>query len=620
MNRSGNTRAIKPDHLSVIHKAPVVGNELFHLQDAVFQTDLQFNITGWNPVAEQMHGLKGAMGKNLFELVNFELVNESLEEMTIDLVTSRSWSGEMIFKRYDGLPIYFRSTANYILNENDKPVAIVFMNHNISDIKHKEKQMAETENEYAILVNTLFDGVVMVKADGKIGACNHRAIEILGIAEDELLGRLGASAKWNAVRADGTELPLHEFPSRITLETGEAQRNVVLGIEKPDGARVWLLINSQGITHPGESKPYAAVISISDITDKLKSEEALRKSNERFYYAGKLTSDAIWDVDLETNEIYRSEAFNSFSGYHRDETQPSLDWWFEKVHPEDRDRVRNKVNQTIAEGIDRWQDEYRFQCADGSYKYLLDSGIILYRHSKPIRIIGAIQDLTERKKLEARLIQEEIQKQKQLSQSSIAVQEAERNNISKELHDNVNQILMSAKMFMQTAQKNPDQAHDLLQKAIEYQGMALEEIRKISKSLNTSLIKTVGLKESVLDIVYNMKMLKNLDVQFSFPDDLEDNLSNDQKLMVYRIIQEQTSNIIKYAEAKVVQLLMEEENGMIRLLINDDGKGFDVEKKGKGIGFVNIFSRADAYNGTITILSSPGEGCTLELYFPLEAS
>jgi PAS domain S-box-containing protein len=560
-----------------------------------------------------------AMGKNLFQLISLEFADGSIENLKTDLVSDRCWTGEVIFNRYSGRPIHFHSTADYIINEKDEPVAIMFVYHNINDIKKKERQLAAAEKEYATLVNTLFDGVLMIKSDGKITACNKRAAEILGLTEEELLGKVTASPSWNAVKEDGSEFPLSEFPAIICLHTGLPQRNIVMGVEQPDGTKVWLLVNSQALFHPGDTKPYAAVASFSDITDKLKSEEALRKSNERFFYAGKVTSDAIWDIDLETNEIYRSEAFSSFSGYTKEQTEPNLDWWFNKVHPEDRERVKNKVNESIRRGITEWQDEYRFQCADGNFKYLLDSGIILYKDGKPVRIIGAIQDLTERKELEARLLHEEIQKQKQVNQATIAAQEQERNNISKELHDNVNQILMSAKLFMNTAQRNPAQSKELLEKAVEYQLLALEEIRKLSKSLSTSLVKTVGLKESVADIVYNMETLQNLDVQFKFNSRVEDKLSNEQKLMLFRIIQEQTSNIIKYAEARSVQIFINETRGIVHLVISDDGKGFDVEQKGKGIGFVNIFSRADAYNGRISIISSPGNGCTLELRFPVKA-
>jgi signal transduction histidine kinase len=224
----------------------------------------------------------------------------------------------------------------------------------------------------------------------------------------------------------------------------------------------------------------------------------------------------------------------------------------------------------------------------------------------------------ERKQLEERLMQEEIKKRKQLNHASIEAQELERNNISKELHDNVNQILMSAKLFMDAAQKNPDQSKEMLDKAVEYQMLALEEIRKLSKTLSTSLVKMVGLRESVDDIVMNMKQLQKLEVKFAFNSRVEDKLSNDQKLMLFRIIQEQTSNIIKHAGARNVQILLNENKGTVNLVISDDGNGFDVEQKAKGIGFINIYSRVDVYNGEVSVISSPGNGCILELRFPVK--
>jgi PAS domain S-box-containing protein len=616
------TSSIRPgeaDFLSVIHKATSKSSdEWLLLQDAVIQTDLQFNITGWNPTAELLHGLPGAMGKNLFQLVSLDFLNSSLEEFKNSLKTNRCWNGEVIFKRHDGQQIHFRCTANYIINEKGEPFAVMIISHNISGTQNHERELAEKEKEYKTLVNTLFDGVLMIKTDGKIKACNKRAAQILGLTEDEMLGKVIASPSWKVVKENGNEFPQSEFPAIVSLQTGFSQRNVVMGVEQPDGTKVWLLVNSQALFHPDDVHPYAAVVSFSDITHKLRSEEALRKSNERFYYAGKVISDAIWDIDLVTNEVYRSEAICNFSGYTREQIRPDLDWWIDKVHSEDKERVRKKMTDAINSGGTTWNDEYRFQCATGNYKYLFDSGIILYKGGKATRIIGAIQDLTERKELEARLLHEEIQKQKQINQATIAAQEQERNNISRELHDNVNQLLMSSKLYISTAQLTPDQSKELLSKAVEYQSMAVEEIRKLSKSLSSSFIKTVGLKESIKDVVYNMQMLEKLDVQFSFESCLEEKLSNEQKLMLFRVIQEQTNNIIKHAAARKVKILINEADGLVSLVITDDGKGFDTNEKGKGIGLVNIFSRADAYNGEVNIVSSTGKGCTLDLKFPLQ--
>ena len=116
-----------------------------------------------------------------------------------------------------------------------------------------------------------------------------------------------------------------------------------------------------------------------------------------------------------------------------------------------------------------------------------------------------------------------------------------------------------------------------------------------------------------------MKLLQQLEVEFIFNERVEDKLLDDQKLMLFRIIQEQTNNIIKYASAKSVQIMINEANNEVRLVISDDGVGFDSsDKSTKGIGFLNIISRADVYNGKVNIISSPGNGCTLEICFPID--
>ncbi len=611
-------RSGTPEYLSVIHKASLsAGPKHEPLQDVVLQTDLNFTITGWNATAEELHGRPGGMGKNLFELIDVTFIHGDREQLREELLKKGSWSGEVLFKRFNGELINFHTTATYIMGQDSKPVAVMIVSHNITETKHKEQQLAAAEKKYEILMNTLPQGVLMTDAHGFITACNKRGAEILGWSNDDITGVSFVSNEWKAIRSDGNPFPLAEFPAMVSLQTGFPQRNVVMGIEQPSGMRVWISINSEALIRPGEFNPYACVVSFSDITDAIFTEKELKKSNERFYYASQITSDAIWDVDLTTRAIYRSEAFCRLSGYSRDEIDANLDWWFNKVHPQDRERVRDKLNENLAKNTERWDDEYRFECADGHYKHFYDSGIVLYHQNKPVRILGAIRDMTQTKKLEKLLLEEQAQRLKAITQATLTAQEQERTNISRELHDNVNQILMSAKLFMDTAKRTPEQMNDLLDKAIEYQLMALQEIRKLSKSLSTSHIKAVGLRDSVNDIVQNMKLL-NLEVHFIFNNTVEQRLSDEQRLMIVRIIQEQTSNIIKYAEAKNVEIMINELNDMIHLVISDDGVGFDPNDDNKGIGFINITSRADAYNGKVSIISAPGEGCSLELCFPID--
>jgi two-component system sensor histidine kinase UhpB len=620
MRNPNALRSAGSEYLSVIHKAsPSNSHNPELLEDAVLQTDLDFIITGWNAAAEVLHGQPGGMGKNLFHLLDIDFIDGSIDELKLQLSQKGIWSGEVLYNRFDGRQLFFRTTATYLIDEKEKPVAILIVSHSINDVKNKELQLEAAKKKYEILMSTLPEGVMMINREGKIEACNKRGAAILGLTEEEALGSVLASPSWKAIKADGSVFPETEFPAMVSLQTGFPQRKVIMGIRQPDDSLVWLSVNSEALIRPGEFEPYAVVVSYSDITESKKTEEELKKSNERFYHVSKVTTDAIWDMDLTTKQIYRSGAFRRLSGYTPDEIESNLDWWFKKVHPADQERVKNKLNQHIEKGLERWDDEYRFECGDNNYKFLYDSGVILYKGGKAVRMLGAIRDLTEQKKLEKQLLDEQVQRHKDITQATIAAQEQEKTNISRELHDNVNQILMSAKLFMDTAKRMPEQCNELLDKAIEYQLLALQEIRKLSKSLSTSNVKTVGLQESVGDIVKNMNLLQEMEVDFIFNEKVEDKLMDDQKLMLFRIIQEQTNNIIKYAKATSVQIMINEANNLIHLVISDNGIGFDTSgKTAKGIGFLNIISRADVYKGKVNIVSSPGNGCTLEIRFPID--
>ncbi|MEI9957207.1 MAG: ATP-binding protein [Ferruginibacter sp.] len=263
-----------------------------------------------------------------------------------------------------------------------------------------------------------------------------------------------------------------------------------------------------------------------------------------------------------------------------------------------------------------WADEYRFMYADGSYRTISDKGFTLYEDNKPTRLIGAIQDITERKKLEAQLLNEQVKKQKLINQATIEAQEKERGMISAELHDNVNQLLMSARLHIGAAKNSEDQ-NELLDKASEYLLTAVEEIRSLSKRLNTSIVRSVGLEQSIVDVCRNMRQFNDIDVTTNIEQNVIDKLTKEQQLVIFRIIQEQSNNIIKYSRASSASISLTEKNNRCSLVISDDGIGFDKEKqKPTGIGFINIFNRIDAYNGKLEIVTYPDNGCTLNISMP----
>jgi PAS domain S-box-containing protein len=607
--------------LSVIYKSAEFPEGIpENMPDAVVTTDGNFIITGLNKVSEIIYGEPSAniIGKSFFSVVKFEVINEKLEDVLATLTGSGNWCGDVKYFN-DGNTLIFHTRCSAVKDGHGNVSSYIFCNQNISEQVRREKELARAEYKYHTLVESLSEGVVLIHANGAIGTINKRAGEILGLSPDELTGRMVASSLWNAVKEDGTEFPLEEFPAAVTLNTGEEKSNVIMGVKKTNGERVWLSVNSRPIFKTGIiTVPEAVVASFTDITEIINARIETEKANERYYYAVSAGSSAIWDLDMSTKTIYRSETFSHFTGYPPEEIEPTLEWFEQKVHPDDKERLHCNIEQCLKNNATHWENEYQFRVADGSYRHFLDSACAIYENEKLVRVIGNMQDITKSKELDAMHFNEKVQKQKSINQATITAQENERNRISAELHDNVNQILMTVKMQISAAKNCKQGKDELLDTAGSYLIMAVEEIRALSKQLSSGIISKVGLARSIGDIAGNMKLAREIEVKCEISEETVAKLSPEKQLMVYRIVQEQTNNILKYSGAANASICLSDDAGLAQLDIADNGKGFDKQtQKSTGIGFINIFSRVDAYNGNAQINSSPGNGCRLSISFPL---
>jgi diguanylate cyclase len=132
------------------------------------------------------------------------------------------------------------------------------------------------ELHHRTLIATMSEGLVYQRADGTIIQCNAAAEAILGLTKDQMMGRTSLDPRWRAVHEDGSEFPGETHPAMVTLRTGEAQTNVVMGVHKPGGQLTWILINAQPMYSSSQPLPDGVVCTFTDITERKELEDKLR--------------------------------------------------------------------------------------------------------------------------------------------------------------------------------------------------------------------------------------------------------------------------------------------------------------------------------------------------------
>jgi signal transduction histidine kinase len=240
-------------------------------------------------------------------------------------------------------------------------------------------------------------------------------------------------------------------------------------------------------------------------------------------------------------------------------------------------------------------------------------------------MIGATLDITARKMAEIHLVESErnlgrerLSMQKELTEAVLNAQERERADIGKELHDNLNQILGAAKMYIELAKTDDENREMCLNKSSGFLVIVIDAIRKISKALTIPEKRLMGLSESINILLDDLIIIQPIKIEFNENGIDEKSLSDKLRLDILRIVQEQLNNILKHAKASLATINLTQQTNQIVLQIVDDGDGCEIQQEDKGIGMMNIRSRAESHNGKVTIASNPGKGFELKVELPLE--
>ncbi|MGZ5198758.1 MAG: sensor domain-containing protein [Telluria sp.] len=269
-----------------------------------------------------------------------------------------------------------------------------------AQVEQAEAMLDATAQRLQRLLDHLPAGVVVHGSDSRVLAVNARAAELLGATPAALLGK-GAHAGWRFVNGDGSPMSQENYPVCRTLSERRNLSNLVVGIVTGNRSEpTWVLCNTFLVCDDGRHVT-EAVVCFTDCTELKRAEQSLHKSEERLRLVLQGSTDAPWDWNLRTGEVYYSPRWWEMVGREPGEINADAELWLRMAHPHDADRVRQVFERALAGQAHSYEVEFQLRHKDGHYVPVLSRGFILRDgQGRPVRVSGTNTDLTERKRAE----------------------------------------------------------------------------------------------------------------------------------------------------------------------------------------------------------------------------
>ncbi len=388
-----------------------------------------------------------------------------------------------------------------------------------------------------------------------------------------------------------------------------------------------------------EGQPVRMVGSIMDVSALKNAEAKLRESEERFRLAGRATRDAIWDWDLRKGHVWRSEGFHTLFGYELDEVGVDIDWWLERIHEDDRQRVLAEIPSPGTSNSQQCNVEYRFRRADGSYADVFDRGfVMLDEDGQPARMIGTIMDVSERRRAE------EVAHMHRAELAHIA-RVSTMGEIATGLAHELNQPLTAISNYAESclrAIQSGERAGDekliaWLDKIAANTHRAAEMIRRLrgftrKSEPKRSTVVTRELVEEVIDLLEAETRLQNMRVRW---EPLADHFVTVDRIQIQQVLVNLLRNAYEAMASnspcqRTVTIRTQPQGGKLEVSVEDLGEGIDAENlervfeafftnkpNGLGVGLAISRSIVEDHGGRLWVTPNPEQGVTFRFTLPM---
>jgi PAS domain S-box-containing protein len=459
-------------------------------------------------------------------------------------------------------------------------------------------------------------GLLVTDAEGRCLAVNARWSEITGLSVAEAQGEGWA----RALHPEDRERVLREWDRAVRAGRPFQSR---YRLRDQAGTTTWVL--DQGLVQRDPSGSATGFVgAITDITRVLEDEAALRRSQEHPRQA----LDAVaWDWDVATGEVRWVCDREAFLGYSPGDLQPEALGLLLLVHPGDRARVQERLRDHIEGRTPTFVCEHRLRTRSGAWQWSLVRGSVIERgeDARPLRIVGFELDISVPRQewLERLRTREQLQL---VTRRLALAEEVERRRIATGLHDRLGHSLALAKIklgMLQQAEGAGGSA-SLTGEILGLLDEAIRETRSLTFELSPPVLHELGLEPAVEDLCD--RMARESGIRFYCKTDPQPpSLARDQGILLYRGVRELLHNIVKHAQARSARVRVHRTGSEIRVLVEDDGVGFNVaaltgpSDASSGFGLFSVREGLESVGGRLEIDSAPAKGTRIALVAPLEA-
>jgi len=591
---------------------------LNNVTDVIVTTDLNRVVTSWNYIIEKLSGITSeeAVGKPFRQVIETDYSPYTHDQVAEIVFSHGIWRGEVSFTGSDGERKHLLHTVSLLYDDNGKSIGLLGVGRDVTERKKAEAKLLESELFYRNMITYSLDGIVMTDPKGDIKYCSPSIVKISGYEPADLLGH----NIFEFVHPEEIQIAIEAFAQEFKKES--VLNYLALRLLHADGEWVWCTVRGHNLLDNPTFN--SIVIYFTNDSKRKKIEDKLRESERRFRNLIHNLKLGILLQDELGKMVVTNQAALDMLGLTEDQLLGAapIDPGWKVVHEDGKDFPGEThpvpvVLKTKKPVLDVVMGIYRPHSNDKVW-LLVNAEPVLDIEGNIINVICSFADITEQKRLASELIEQEIQKQKQITQATIDAQEKERREIGKELHDNINQHLNTTRLYLEVAkEKASGEVLEMISLSHKNLAAIINEIRQMSQSLVPPTLGDLGLIESVQDLCDSLRRAHTFTIEFLYRHFNEENLPGNLRLMLFRIIQEQVSNIIRHAQATVIQIKLQSDAEYINLTITDNGKGFiQGTAKNGGLGFSNISTRAALFNGKVEITAGPGKGCSLSVLIP----